>query len=505
MNLLPLVPLPLKVEQQDGFFSLNSDTVIWVDSQTKSTGQYLANYLKNAAGIDFEVRQGETVESKSFIRLMLNISLGELGDEGYELEVSPAGIRITAYKEAGVFWAVQTLRQLLGPETESRQIDRDIDWKIPCVKIYDKPRFPWRGALLDCGRHVFSCEYIKKFIDILALHKVNKFHWHLTEDQGWRIEISKYPLLTEIGAWRKEGEGKYGGFYTKQQIRDIVDHAAERFIEVIPEIEMPGHCTSVLAGYRQLSCSQKELEVANKWGVFEDVYCAGKESVFEFLENVLDEVLELFPSRYIHIGGDECPKTQWKQCPDCQERIKAENLADEDQLQSYFIRRICKYLSSKQRKVIVWDEIAESDLADDIIVMAWRGIAGGVKAAKAGNQVIMTPYTHCYFNYRHKELCLVGPGHSRKDVIISEPYTFDPHVPELTEEETQRIMGTEGCIWTEYIKDQQTLEFLAFPRMCELAEVAWSSQQQREDEGFQGRLKKHIRRLDALGINYHSI
>jgi hexosaminidase len=365
---------------------------------------------------------------------------------------------------------------------------------------------------LDVGRHFFDKEFVKRYIDLIALHKMNTFHIHLTDDQGWRIEIKKYPRLTEIGSKRKEspmignrkkGDGTpYRGFFTQDDIREIVEYARKRYITVVPELEMPGHSLGALAAYPELSCTGGPHEVMTRWGVFEDVYCAGNDKVFEFMEDVLTEVIELFPGEYIHIGGDECPKARWEKCPKCQARIKKEGLKDEHELQSYFVKRIEKFLNSKGRRLIGWDEILEGGLAPNASVMSWRGTEGGIAAARSGHDVVMSPTTHCYFDYyqsknRKQEPEAIG-GFLPLDIV----YSFEPVPAELAPEQRKHVIGAQGNVWTEYIHTPSDVEYMALPRMCALAEVVWTPAELKDWDDFRDRLDRFAERLDAMGVNY---
>ncbi len=404
-----------------------------------------------------------------------------LPEEGYELEVHKSGVTVRASTEAGAFHALTTLRWMIPLEPLEKTA-------LPCGVIQDAPRFPHRGLLLDCCRHFMQPEFVKRMIDLLALHKMNVLHWHLTEDQGWRIEIDAYPRLTEIGAWRTEADGStHGGFYTKDQIRDIVAYAASRHVMVIPEIELPGHSNAALAAYPWLGCTGEQMDVPHDWGVFKDIYCAGSDSTFEFLETVLDEVLELFPSTYIHIGGDEAPKVRWEACAKCQHRIAAEGLQDEHELQSWFIGRIGRYLESKGRKMIGWDEILEGGLPAGATVQSWRGMEGGRAAIAAGNDAIMSPTSHCYFDY---------PVESTD---LEEVYGFEP-VPNDVQG-TGRILGGECNMWTERAP-QDLVDSKVFPRLVAMSEVLWSQPAQRDWSNFQSRMVQHYPRLDAWGVKY---
>ncbi len=398
--------------------------------------------------------------------------------ESYRLDISPDGILITAGHPAGVFRARQTVRQLLESGLS----------EIPCGIVEDAPRFPWRGMLLDCGRHFMPLETIKHTLDQLALHKFNVLHWHLTEDQGWRLEVPGYPRLTDVSAWRTEADGTvYGGFYTTEQVREIVAYAAERFITVVPEIELPGHSVAALAAYPELSCTGGPFTVQAQWGVHEDVYCAGNEQTFAFLEDVFRHVMEVFPSTYIHIGGDECPKERWMACPKCQERIRQEQLADEHELQSWFIRRMERFLGEHGRRLIGWDEILEGGLAPAATVQSWRGMQGAIAAARQDHDTIVSPTSHCYFDY---------------DVAVTDlrqVYTFDPVPAELEAGEIDHILGGEMNLWTEYIPPER-LDRMVFPRMTAMAECLWTADPERDFREFLARVTPHMAWLRALGV-----
>ncbi len=356
---------------------------------------------------------------------------------------------------------------------------------------------------LDVCRHFIPVEYVKRYIDLMAMHKMNIFHWHLTDDQGWRIEIKKYPKLTEVAAWRLQDGKRYGGFYTQDEIRDVVAYAADRFVTVVPEIEMPGHSLAALAAYPEYSCTGGPFEVGTTWGIFEDVYCPGNDATFTFLEDILTETLALFPSEFIHVGGDECPKVRWKACPKCQARIKAEGLKDEDELQSWFITRMSRFLESKGRRLVGWDEILEGGLAPGATVMSWRGTKGGIAAAKANHDAVMTPSSHCYLNFWNTEK-KDDPGHTTGRVTTLEKvYSYEPTPAELSPEEAKHILGVQANVWTEYITDGPTVDRMAYPRACALAEVAWTPADQKDWEDFSRRLETHLQRLNALDVNYY--
>lgn len=435
-----------------------------------------------------------------------------MGNEGYSLAVTPDAVVIRASQVAGLFYASQTLRQLLPPEIESRKEVSGVPWVAPAVTILDQPRFRWRGLMLDVGRHIFPVDFIKRYIDLMAMHKMNVFHWHLTEDQGWRVEIKKYPRLTEIGSRRaatplpgQRGklDGKpYSGYYTQDQIREIVSYAASRFVTVVPEIEMPGHAKAALASYPELSCTEGPFQVRTLWGIEENVFCAGNEKTFAFLEDVLAEILDLFPSDFIHIGGDECPKKRWERCPKCQIRIVREELENEGQLQSYFIRRIETFLNANGRRLIGWDEILEGGLAPNASVMSWRGVEGGLRAVREGHDVVMSPISHCYLNfYQSRDLDKEPPAFN-EILPLETVYSFEPVPASLSTEEAEHILGAQGNLWTEYIPTPQLAEYMTYPRACALAEVMWSASNSRDYRDFLERLGNFLPRLEKQGVNF---
>ena len=428
-----------------------------------------------------------------------------LSDEAYELSVTSSGVYIRASHEKGFFYGVQSLIQLLPPNKRIAN--------LPYLEIQDEPRFEWRGLHLDVGRHFFPKEFIMKYIDLMAFYKFNTFHWHLTEDQGWRIEIKKYPKLTEIGSQRKEtileknfdpyvGDGKpYGGFYTQEEIKEIVAYAQERQVTIVPEIEMPGHSLAALAAYPELGCAAGPYEVGTKWGVYDDIYCPS-ELTFEFLENVLTEVMALFPSKYIHVGGDEAPKTAWKQSKIAQDVIRREGLKDEFELQSYFIQRIEQFLNANGRQLIGWDEILEGGLAPGAAVMSWRGEAGGIEAAEAEHYVVMSPNAEMYFDHYQanpaNEPLAIG-GYT----TIESVYQYEPVPGALDEEHHQYVLGAQANVWTEYMKTSDHVEYMVYPRAVALAETVWTKPDNKDWDKFQQKLKHHYQLLDARNVNYH--
>ncbi|APF19087.1 Glycoside hydrolase, family 20, catalytic core [Caldithrix abyssi DSM 13497] len=508
-----IIPKPQKLTEKNGNFNLNSDTKLAIVGQDEKLAG-LVDYVRQQFGVPTGFAFEEAPDAQSNV-LILKIDEQVKGKDGsYRLTVDPDKIEITAPNARGLFYGLQTVRQLLPYAIESRDLVEGVEWSLPCVEIEDGPRFVYRGMHLDVGRHFFPVSFIKKYIDLLALQKMNYFHWHLTEDQGWRIEIKKYPKLTQVGAFRKQTitthaskkpyiyDGQpYGGFYTQDEIREIVAYAQKRFVTIVPEIEMPGHSSAALAAYPELGCTGGPYQVADRWGIFKDVYCAGNEKTFQFLEDVLSEVAELFPGKYIHIGGDECPKDRWKTCPKCQARMKKEGLKDEHELQSYFIHRIENFLLSKNRYIIGWDEILEGGLAPQATVMSWRGIKGGIAAARQHHDVIMTPTSHCYFDYYQADPA-TQPLAIGGFLPLQKVYFYEPVPEELTEEEARYILGAQGNVWTEYMDNEKEVEYMAFPRACALAEVVWTNKEQKNWFDFLSRLQGFYGHLYAMGVNY---
>ncbi|PSK82006.1 hexosaminidase [Prolixibacter denitrificans] len=504
-----IVPEPAKVVNADGVFVLNEKTPILVNEdnpELKQIAGFLTEQLSDFYGLNTSVDVADSPQKRAiFIGLDKSLNLGK---EAYNLSVTPKQIVLKASAPNGLFYGVQTLIQLLPPSRQ--QLTEAV---FPAVEIEDAPRFSWRGMHLDVGRHFMPVDFVKKYIDYIAMNKMNVFHWHLTEDQGWRIEIKKYPKLTEIGSKRKETiighahESKeydgtpYGGFYTQDEIKDVVAYAKARYVTVVPEIELPGHALAALASYPELGCTGGPYEVATTWGVFDDVYCAGKENTFKFLEDVISEVMPLFPGEYFHIGGDECPKTQWKKCPYCQARMKKEGLKNEHELQSYFVQRIEKFLNEHGKKMIGWDEILEGGLAPNATVMSWRGEEGGIAAAQAHHDAVMTPGNYCYFDHyqadpKTQPLAIGGL------TPLKEVYEYEPIPKELSAEEGKYILGAQGNVWTEYMKTPERVEYMVFPRIAALAEVVWSPKASRNYDDFMSRMQDEVKRYDALGINY---
>lgn len=505
---ISIIPQPQSVVELEGTFTITDDTRICLDQMSEEMLRvvgFLNERLRQAAGFELEIVSEPAKEN--FIAFKNSSG----APESYTINAGPDSFVVEYADGAGAFYAIQTLLQLLPVEIFAQEPQKGIEWTIPCCSISDTPRFQYRGMHLDVCLHYFDFEFLKKYIDIMAAHKVNRFHWHLTEDQGWRLEIKKYPLLTEKGQWRKETvvgslkSGVYdgiphGGYYTQEQVKELVKYAADRYVTIIPEIELPGHALAAIACYPELSCGLEDhYETATRWGIFKQVYCP-KESTFAFLEDVFDEVFELFPSELIHIGGDECPKASWKACPDCQALIKKLGLKDEYELQSYFVTRMEKYINSKGRQIIGWDEILQGGLAPNAKVMSWLGEEGGIKAAQQHHEVVMSPHQKYYLDYWQADpysepLAMSGP------TTLRTMYEYEP-VPEvLTQEESKYIIGVEGCVWTEYMPTPERVEYMAWPRMCAIAETGWT-QSSKDWDGFTRRLEKHFSRLDGMGVSY---
>ena len=509
-----IIPYPQKLIPQSGMFIFNKKTVILCPNKPEvlKLAQQFASRFALVTGIKLDVLHNSKTGATNAIIFQL-ITSPDVNPEAYDLQISPQSIKLSAQAGNGFFYGLQTLYQLLPTDIYVPKQSILKRWVVPCVLINDAPRFAYRGLHLDVSRHFFPLSFIKKYIDAMAIHKLNTFHWHLTDDQGWRIEIKKYPRLTEVGSKRSETlegyyfdrypqqfDGKpYGGFYTQAEARELVAYAKARFITVIPEIELPGHAQAAIAAYPYLSCTQDSTtKVATKWGIFTEVFCP-RETTFEFLENVLTEVMDIFPGKYIHIGGDECLKDRWKVCPDCQALIKRLNLKNEEGLQSYFVERIEQFANSKGRQIIGWDEILDGGLAPNATVMSWRGIQGGVAAAKSGHDVIMTPGTHCYLDKYQAEPLNV-PTTIGGFLPLKMVYEYEPIPSELTADEAKHVLGAQANVWTEYMPTSERVEYMAFPRVSAMAEVVWGSKENRNWDSFRSRMPADFERLNKLNI-----
>ncbi|MBP1653770.1 MAG: family 20 glycosylhydrolase [Bacteroidetes bacterium] len=519
---LAVIPRPAELVPGQGSFTLSGATGVLVATgspEVRATVTFLNDILQRGPGYRLPVAVNTTGPFPSDGILILVDSTGAgPGGEAYALSVTPAQVKIEASGPAGVFYAIQTLLQLMPAavyDTVMKATNQPFE--LPAVVIRDAPRFPYRGMHLDVSRHFFPTRFVKRYIDLLAMHKFNVFHWHLTDDNGWRLEIRRYPKLSEISAWRVDRMGvkwterqppqpgersTYGGFYTQDEVRDVVDYAARRHITVIPEIEMPGHSSEVLAAYPDLSCTGGPFYVqpGGYWPNV-DIFCAGNDEVFTFIEGVLEEVFDLFPAPYVHIGGDEADKARWKECPKCQSRIRAEGLKGEHELQSYFMKRVERFVRSRGKTAIGWDEILEGGLPPEAIVMSWRGFEGGIEAARQGHDVIMAPTSHCYLDYYQ-----ANPKFEPETIggltTLREVYSFEPIPDQIGAEQRKHIKGAQGNLWTEYVPTPEKAEYMVLPRMCALAEVVWSPAELRSWPDFRRRLTVHEDRLEAVRVNY---
>ena len=505
-----VIPLPKEITPEEGQpFALTSSVKIYYpegNAQMKQNAEFLALYVEELTGFALKTQAGEGTDGIS-----LKLDKGIAHAEGYRLHVNSKGIEIAGASEAGVFYGIQTLRKSIPADAEGSRV------MLPAVTVNDYPRFAYRGMMLDVGRHFFPVDSIKIYLDMLALHNINRFHWHLSDDQGWRIEIKKYPKLTEVGSQRSEtvighNSGKYdgkpyGGFYTQDEIRDVIAYAAKRHITIVPEIDLPGHQQAALASYPELGCTGGPYEVWRQWGISDDVICAGNDKAMEFLEDVLAEVIELFPSEYIHVGGDECPKVRWEKCPKCQARIKAEGIKGdshhtaEQYLQSYVIKRMAKFVESKGRKIIGWSEILEGGLPDNATVMSWLGTASGIEAARQHHDVIMTPNTYVYFDYYQTTDTENEPDAIGGYIPLEKVYSFEP-TDGIPEEGHKYVIGAQANLWTEYIPNFRQVQYMVLPRMDALTEVQWCDPSQKDYASFLPRLMRMTKLYDKLGYNY---
>jgi hexosaminidase len=481
-----IVPRPAKMEVTTGSFTLTPQTAIIADQPSMGTAHQLVDALTPATGFALKI-SAQTGDAKTSITLTEDATLSRLGKEGYQLTVTPQAIHISAATQAGLFYGIQTLRQLLPPQIFSATAVKDIAWTAPDVTIEDTPRFPWRGLMLDSGHDFQNKAFVLRFIDLMAIHKFNVFHWHLTDLGDWSIEIKSYPKLQDANT---RGPGVKPGFYTQDEIREVIAYAAARHINIMPEVDMPGHSPPALLAYPELDCQTPEVD-KNGHKTRPWQYCVGNEQTYKFLEAVLTQIADLFPSQYIHIGGDECPKTRWLACPLCAAKMQAEHLKTGDELQSYFIQRIEKFLQTKNRRLVGWDEILEGGLAPNATVMSWRGMRGGIAAAKAGHDVVMAPTEWTYFDY--------------PKTTLEKVYSFEPIPKELTPAEATHILGAQAQMWTDYHPSEQQIEGLVYPRAAALSEVVWSPAASRNYEAFVTRIRTHLQRLKELNVHYTPI
>jgi hexosaminidase len=510
-----VIPIPARLMRRDGTFTLTRDTQITAPEELRPLAELARDVLRPATSLPLAI-----VPAATGSRIALEVGTGSEGDESYTLSVRPGEVRIAGRSPAGVFYGLQTFRQLLPPAIYRRALVTDVAWEARCAEVADGPRFGWRGLHLDVARHFMPKEMVLKQLDLLAMHKLNVFHWHLTDDQGWRIEIKRYPKLTEKGAWRTDTmlgpptrdpakrrfTGKpHGGFYTQDDVREVVRYAADRFITVVPEIEMPGHARAAIASYPEYGNDPGDVDVGTWWGIYDKGAVFGvNDRVFGFLEGILEEVLALFPSRFIHVGGDEVRKNEWRENAAAQAKMKALGLRDEDELQSWFVRHFDDWLSARGRRLVGWDEILEGGLAPGATVMSWRGEEGGIVAAKAGHDVVMAPQKPTYFDHYQskdpKEPVAIG-GHN----ALADVYAYEPVPAALSEAEAKRVLGAQGQLWTEYMPDTRHVEYMTWPRLCAMAEVLWSPRESRDPADFAARLKTHLERLRALDVNFRPL
>lgn len=510
-----IVPLPQSIQlKSDGAYNLSPNVVITYASgndKMQRNAQFLSEYIQQITGMKLK-----TIAADKPMAGAINLTLqkGDVNAENYTLTIDKDGVTISSTGEAGVFYGIQTLRKSL-PAEQCAKVE------LPFVTIKDAPRFEYRGTHFDTSRHYFPVDFLKTYIDILALHNVNRFHWHITDDQGWRLEIKRYPELTRKGAWRKETvigtntgvyDGTpYGGYYTQAECREIVEYAAHRYITVVPEIDMPGHMQGALAAFPELGCTGGPYETWTIWGVSDDVLCAGNPKTLEFIRNVLEEVMDIFPSALIHVGGDECPKTRWKECPLCQAKIKELGLvADkklgsaENQLQSYIIREAEKFVNSNGRQIIGWDEILEGGIAPNAAIMSWRGNEGGVEAARLHHDVVMTPIDWCYLNFGQAKDSKTEPVSFNAYLPIEQVYTFEPVPAELSADEAKHIKGAQANLWTEYIYDGKQAEHMLLPRLAAICETQWMSASSKDYADFQNRLQRLLALYTQLNYDFYN-
>ncbi len=493
-----IVPQPASVVEMDGNFVLNANTVFVTHNDSLAhIASYFQKKIDLSTGYDLKTVSSAT---SNFISLKTDLAL-PLNEEGYTLTVTPNEVSIIGKTPQGVFYGLQTLLQLLPAEIESKAIVKNMAWTAPCVAIEDEPSYGYRGMMLDVCRHFLDADFVKKQLDIMAMLKMNRFHWHLTDDHLWAIEVKKYPLLTQSIRHNADGT-THQGFYTQEQIKEIVDYASERFITIIPEIELPGHALAALTAYPELSCTGGPFQLRNKWGIEENVYCAGNEETFAFIEDVLDELIPLFPGEYFHIGGDECVKKKWKACAKCQKRIQEEGLKDEHELQSYFVHRIEETVLKHNKKMVGWDEILEGGLAPSATVMSWRGEEGGIQAATMGHDVIMTPAKWLYVDHGQGGI-EVEPIAINFVTLLEKTYGYNPASEKIPAELRKHVLGAQCNMWTEYATTPEYTEYLLYPRMLAVSELNWTPNEKKDYNSFEKRINNQLVRLDNHGINYH--
>jgi hexosaminidase len=509
-----IIPAVKELQSSAGHFAITETIRVMADALSRPAAERLAEQLRASTGYPVPLETESPNHDARPIVFTAKSADPNLGPEGYSLTVSTERVTICAVDPAGFFYGMQTLLQLLPPTIYSKQPIQNLARNIPCLRIRDEPRFAWRGFMLDVSRHFFTPAEIKQLLDAMALHKLNTFHWHLTDDQGWRIEIKKYPRLTSVGAWRKGvgfnldpksttaygPDGRYGGFYTQAEVREIVSYAQARHITVVPEIDIPGHSSAALAAYPEFSCSGGPYSTDMTEDTVPGIFCPGKDETFEFLENVLAEVVDLFPEPFIHIGGDEVTKQNWRTCPKCRERMIKEGMNEVGELQRYFTGRIEKFVNSRGKRAIGWSEILAADLSPGTVIMDWTG--GGPQAARSGGDVVMAPEEYCYLDLFQSRNRATEPPAAGGYLPLRKVYSLEPVPAGLTTEQQRHILGAQANLWTEYISSLKHAEYMTFPRLCALAEVAWSPKEFRNWEDFTRRLVIHEQRLDQLGINY---
>lgn len=500
---IAILPEPVSLITSQGRFLLTENTIVYSRKELLNLSDYLRNFIYPATSFKLGIKSfDDKITNSNSINLILVDDKNQLGSEGYSLDITPSGITISGIEPAGVFYGIQTLRQLLPPEIESKNIVKDIEWDIPCMKVDDYPRFSWRGFMLDEARHFHGKEVVKHLLDLIASLKINTFHWHLTDDQGWRIQLKKYPRLIEIGSKRDETQvgGRlskkrngvpHSGYYSQEEVQEIIDYAKNRFIKVIPEIDLPGHTRAALASYPNLSCKGYPFRVSTHWGIHKDVMCVGKDEVFEFIQNVLKEIADIFPSNIIHIGGDEVLKERWKECPDCQKRLELEGLKDEKHLQTYFTNRISEFLNSIGQKVVCWNDTLNEKLREKVICQYWlRGKKKVLEHIKREGDAIMSNFKYTYLD------------HSYVFTPLKLAYKFEPIPKKLEKRYHKNVLGLEAPMWGEYIPNIKRLEWQTFPRLIAFSEIGWTPKNKRNYRSFYNRLNQFLKRFDIIGVNY---